>query len=317
VQVPQPNYSNLHIVHVQNPYIGKNLSKLFDNDDKERLKYTDWMKEVILAQVHPGQRALVVCKKTLITNGNVPDWERRDPRWENPATYTDHYGWEIEGRKLCVVHWGTGIGENAWKNADVVLLFGEHIVPKRTSIARTQGLTNSKATEGPLRGMGALNARSPQVEIIHNGGARRWMKQMAGRGSVRNFDEHGVCGHQKLVYTGDYWTLKADLNRLFPDAVLTSEGAVAVTYGEKLAEVLSGLKASESITTTEMAKKVGAPSWKAFGKDVLKRPNTKALMATLNVSYVPGGRGKAGVFVKDSKATKALAELKMPTAAAA
>jgi hypothetical protein len=104
--------------------------------------YADWMKSVIREHVAPGQRALVVCKKRLIDDRNVPDWDHRDPRFEDRALYTTEYGWEFEGRKLCVVHWGTGIGENSWQEADAVLLFGEHIVPKRASIARTQGLSH-------------------------------------------------------------------------------------------------------------------------------------------------------------------------------
>jgi hypothetical protein len=259
VQVPQPSYANLDIVHVQNPYTGKNLSKAFKND-KDRLAYTDWMKSVILAHVEPGQKALVVCKKKLIDDRNVPDWDdRRDPRFDDPTTYTVKYGWEIDGRKLCVTHWGTGIGENTWQDADAVLLFGEHIVPKRTSAARAQGLTGSKATEGPLNDMPTLNARSPEVDTLHFGVTRRWLKQMAMRGKGRHFDEHGVCGKQKLVCTGEYWALRANADQLFPGAVIRRVGAVAVTIAEKFLGVLEDPATPNSLSTTEIAKKVGAP----------------------------------------------------------
>ena len=124
MEIPELSFANLEIVHVTSPYVGKNLSKILTTD-KARLEYVDWMKAVILQHVKRGQRALVVCKKSLFDHRNVPDWDRRDKRFETPDLYTKHYGWELEDRKLCAIHWGTGIGENSWQDADVVLLFGE------------------------------------------------------------------------------------------------------------------------------------------------------------------------------------------------
>ncbi len=40
------------------------------------------------------------------------------------------YEWDIDGRKLCAIHWGTGIGSNDWKDADVVFLFDEFFIPR-------------------------------------------------------------------------------------------------------------------------------------------------------------------------------------------
>jgi hypothetical protein len=140
------------------------------------------MKAVIREHVSPGQRALVVCKKELFLQRNVPDWDRRDPRFDQPAAFTKDYGWDIEGRKLCAIHWGTGIGENWWHEAEVVLLFHEFDKPIRSSIARAQGLMGSKATEGALGSMKILNSRAPQVNTIREGDLLRWTKQMALRG---------------------------------------------------------------------------------------------------------------------------------------
>ena len=44
---------------------------------------------------------------------------------------------------------------------------------------------------------------------------------MALRGRARQFDEHGVCGHQKLVTSADRTRLLANFDRLFPGAKLT------------------------------------------------------------------------------------------------
>jgi hypothetical protein len=291
VVVPPPSYTNLEIIQVQNPYIGKNLKHLLDKGDKARLEYSDWMKSLILDHVALGQKALVVCKKKLIVERNVPDWDRRDARWELPAAYTTNYDWNVEGRHCCVVHWGTGIGDNAWKDADVVLLFGEHIVPRRTAVARSQGLSDLKATEGALGTMKTLNKRTRQVDAIHIGDAQRWMKQMAMRGNGRHFDEHGVCGHQKLVYTGDYEALRANADRLFPGAKITRVGGTADTYAEKFLEVMSRSGLPNSVPTKWIGDQIGAP-WRSWSKDVLKRPATQACMQSLGWRYVSkGGRG--------------------------
>jgi hypothetical protein len=98
-KVPQANYSNLSIVHVKS-CTKQRLSK-FLGFAKNRLNFVDWMKETIVANTEPGQRALVVCSKSLFDNRNVPDWPERDQRFERPDVYLREYGWELEGRKLC------------------------------------------------------------------------------------------------------------------------------------------------------------------------------------------------------------------------
>jgi hypothetical protein len=95
------------------------------------------------------QRGLVVCKLDLIKNEDVPDWPAGDPRYDDKAAFTEGYGWDIEGRKLCVTHWGTGIGANTWKEAEVVFLFDEFWI-RRIAIATAQGLMGHGATPPDL-----------------------------------------------------------------------------------------------------------------------------------------------------------------------
>lgn len=296
VQTPQPNFANLKIVHVDNRYIGRNLSKVLAKD-KDRLDYVDWMKSIIREHVGQGQRALVVCKKVLFDNRNVPDWDRRDERFDDAAIYTSQYGWDVDERKLCATHWGTGIGENLWQDADVVLLFGEFDKPRRTSIALAQGLTASKATEGALKSMRAINSRCTQVDTIREGDLLRWMRQMALRGRGRNFDEHGVCGHQKLVCTGDYERLAANAKRLFPGAPsITKIGGTAETYPEKFLALMSRDDLPDSVSTKWIGDQMGAP-FRAWGKDVLKRPETQAFLRTRWL-YEPTRGPNGGKFVR-------------------
>jgi len=299
-KVPQASYANLSIIHVK-PFTAQRLSK-FLKLAKNRYAYVDWMKEIIVAYTEPGQRALIVCNKALFDNRNVPDWPERDERFDQPDLYVREYGWELEGRKLCGTHWGGfGIGANTWKDADVVLLFDEFHVPRRVTIARAQGLASAKATEGPLGNMKAINNKSPQVDGLYEGHLLRWTKQMALRGKGRHFDEHGVCGHQKLVCTGDYERLIANADKLFPHASITKVGDTANTYADKFLALLSQPGLPDSITTRWISEQIAAP-WRRWGPNVLKRPETLACMKSLGWHYEPGRGPGGGKFVQDTNA---------------
>jgi hypothetical protein len=300
----QASYANLSIVHV--PCFTRQRLSTYLKQVKNRRAYVDWMKQTILAHAQPGQRALVVCKKRLFDDGNVPDWPEKDPGFDRPDSYQLEYGWELEGRKLCATHWGgLGIGVNHWREADVVFLFDEFHQPRRVTIARAQGLMSAKATEGPLATMKTLNSKSPQVEKLRDGHLLRWTKQMALRGKGRNFDEHGVCAHQKVVCAGSseqYERLVANAQQLFPDAKIASVGhrlTTEETYAEKFLALLSTPELADSISTKWIGEQVGAPWWR-WGRKVLKRPQTQACLRSLGWRYVPE-RGPGGArFVRDN-----------------
>jgi hypothetical protein len=296
--LPPVSYANLSIVHVRS-CTTQRLSK-FLKLAKSRHEYVDWIKQTILANTEAGQRALVVCNKALFDNRNVPDWSERDQRFDRPDVYLRDYGWELEGRKLCATYWGGfGIGANTWKDADVVFLFDEFHMPRRVTIARAQGLTSSKATEGALRHMKTLNSRSPQVDQLYEGHLLRWTKQMALRGRGRQFDEHGVCGQQKLVCTGDFERLLANAERLFPGASITTVGDTTDTYAARFIALLSRPELPDSITTSWISDQMGTP-WRLWGQHVLKRSNTKAIMRALGWRYVPGRGRSGGKLVRDT-----------------
>jgi hypothetical protein len=299
-KVPQASYANLSIVHVKS-CTTQRLSKVLKLASN-RHRYVDWMLKTILAQTEPAQRALVVCTKSLFDNQNVPNWPERDERFQRPDAYIREYGWDLEGRKLCATHWGGfGIGANTWQDAEVVFLFDEFFVPRRVTIARAQGLVTAKATEGALGHMKALNSKSPQVDALYDGHLLRWTKQMALRGKGRHFDEHGVCGHQKLVCTGDYERLVANAEQLFPGASITRIGDTANTYAEKFLALLSRPGLPDCLTPKCIGEQIGTP-WSAWGKNVLKRSKTQACMKALGWRYVPErGRG-GGKFLRDTVA---------------
>ena len=196
VATPQARYDNLTIVHVPTNTERKRmrLSNYFKLA-KNRRDYVKWMEATITEHMTPGQRGFVVCKKTLFENDDVPT------TGEHGAVSL--WGWNIGGRMLSATHWGTGIGDNTWQEADVVFLFDEFWKPRRTVIAMAQGLQDHRATEGDLGRMKVLNSRARAVDTLQEGDLLRWTKQMALRGRGRSYDEHGVCGHQKLVCSGD------------------------------------------------------------------------------------------------------------------
>jgi hypothetical protein len=309
VKVPQPSYANLSIVHV--PSCTRQKLSTYLKLAKNRRSYVDWMKQTIITHTKPGQHALVVCKKRLFDDRNVPDWLEQDARFDRPTTYQQEYGWELEGRKLCATHWGGfGIGVNEWRDADVVFLFDEFHVPRRVTVARAQGLTSAKATEGPLAAMKALRSKAAQVDTLHEGHLLRWTKQMALRGKGRQFDEHGVCGHQKVVCAGNpeqYERLIANAQRLFPGAKIATEGdgSTSDTYADKLLAFLNAPELPEAISTKWIGEQVGVP-WRHWGKDVLKRPKTQACLRSIGWRYVPARGPGGGKLVRAWQGREAL-----------
>jgi hypothetical protein len=202
----------------------------------------------------PLQRGLVVCKKTLFDQQRVPNWPDRDLRFEEPARYTKNYEWDVGGRKLCATHWGSGIGSNDWKDADVVFLFDEFHLPRRAAIANVQGHRGHGVHEGDLPTMKTLNSRAPAVDIFALGHRLRWLKQMALRGRARCYDEHGVCGKQRLVAACDLGTFMSNVGMLFPGAAVRTTGAGdSGKWTERVIAILNDSKAL-AVTTGELGR---------------------------------------------------------------
>jgi hypothetical protein len=289
--VPQARYDNLHVVSVA-PHTKKRLSNYLATA-RNRRDYVAWMVDVINTNMQPGQKGLVVCKHTLFENENVPNWPADDPRHRNHKLFSEQFGWDSEGRMLCATHWGTGIGYNTWMDADVVFLFDEFFVPRRTVIATAQGLQGHKATEGALKKMKVLNSPAHAVDTLWEGHLLRWLKQMALRGNGRNFDEHGICGHQKLVCSADRTRLLANVDRLFPGArieIVAAHKDAKRSDAGRVLEILSGLGLPNIVTTKWIGQQMGKP-WRSVSKHVMNRPTFRKALENLGWTYVTTGRG--------------------------
>jgi hypothetical protein len=249
--------------------------------------------------MEPGQKGLAVCKKLLIDNEHVPNWPIGDQRHSDPKLFTEEWGWNIEGRELCAVHWGTGIGSNKWKDADVVFLFDDYVLPRRIAIATAQGVQGHRSTEGALGSMTAHNSKAPAVDIPQDGHVFRWMKQLSLRGKARDYDEHGVCRSQKLVYCGNYKSFLLKAADLFPGAKVeyVKRGDHRQTQEEALLSILSRPGLPPRLTQSWLGQQLGRP-WREVSKHVMRKPAVLEAIATLGWAYRPGRGGRGSYFEK-------------------
>jgi hypothetical protein len=295
IKIPQAHYGNLEIVHVPQ-HTRQRLSEYLKKAANQRA-YVKWMVETIKQHMTPGEHGLVVCKKALFDAERVPQWPEGDPKFKDPESYTERYEWDIEGRKLCASHYGTGIGSNAWKDADVVFLFDEFFIPRRVAAATVQGLRGHKATEGDLASMKTLNSKAKGVDLIGEGHRLRWTKQLALRGRGRSYDQHGVCGKQRLVISSDLKSFMVNAARLFPGANIRTAGVYSKsTRVALLIQILSKPDLPTKLTTKDISRLMEAETgkrvpWRTISSNVLTPEFGRALEA-IGWRYVPGkGRG--------------------------
>jgi hypothetical protein len=294
-EVPHGRYDNLSIVHVENCAEEGNLKKYLSTK-RNRVTYVDWVKQVVLEHMEPDQRALVVCKKALLDHKSIPG-----PFPKNPAAARSAddppYEWNVNGRKVGVTYWGgPGLGSNAWQDADVVFLFEDYFLPLRAAIASTQGHLMAPTTEGVIATMDALHSASTEVDWIGQGHILRWVRQMALRGRGRAFDEHGVCGEQRVVISGGRGSLERlvlHMNQLFPGAKLTiSRNRDLSRYGhrERLLIALSDPMLPHELPAGRVGELMDV-DWRDIAGHIMKR-DTKRMLEAIGWTYVPvKGRG--------------------------
>jgi len=259
--------------------------------------YVSFMLDTIKAHMKPGERGLVVCKKILFDDEYVPNWGQGDPRFDDPTNYTERYGWDIEGRKLCATHWGAGIGSNSWRDADVVFLFDQFHLPKTIAVATVQGLRGHRANEGDLASMTTIRSKVPGVQIISSGHSLRWLKQIALRGRGRSYDANGVCGKQRLVVSCDPKAFLGCVELLFPSAKITVVGKAAAggktTQATSLIQVLSRPDLPAKISAAEVGRLIGC-EWRSASSNIMNPEMVKSL-AAIGWRYVQV-RGRGGAY---------------------
>jgi hypothetical protein len=295
--VPAVGYGGLQTVLVKPPTKAR-LSEYLKKHANSQT-YQDWAIETIKRHVEPGQRALVVTRLALIDQRYLPSWDRDDERWSRLETDPAGYHWDLEDRHVAVTYWGgDNIGNNAWQDADVVLLFDADHKPRRVVVADVQGMFNAKPTDskGPLAAMTSVRRRHVVVDGYVVGGLLRAHKQLALRGRARRFDEHGVCGTQKVVcgLSDPQWLLE-NFNVMFPGApppVLEAPRGKQgkQTYQARLIDLLTSSDTPDTVSTAWVGQRLGRP-WRDISRKVMT-PAFKKALAAIGWSY--GGRGKTG-----------------------
>ena len=151
--------------------------------------------------------------------------------------------------------------------------------------------------EGVLAAMSALNSKSDEVDWIGVGHILRWARQMALRGRGRVFDEHGVCGKQKVVISGGSGSLERLVlhkERLFPGAKLTiSRNRDLSRYSnrEKLLIALSDPTLPNELPASSVGKLMGV-DWGSISGSLMRGDIEQMLMA-IGWAY-KRGKGRKG-----------------------
>jgi hypothetical protein len=266
-ELPQERYDSLHIVHV--PSVATGNLRQWLSERHNLYTYVAHIQDLVRRHVPFGGKALVVCTKALAVAEDILGWSEHVKRFLNRTDPKDPYGtfsddefteeraWSLDGR-LVAVTWfgGYGIGANLWREADVVIVCDDYYLPQRVVKATLQGLKGHKATEGLLAN--ADNHWSDELSYLHDGHILRWMKQMALRGKGREMSEHGNCGHQKLVITGDLLRLLSHRPKVFPGAKITATPNTSGQWLEKLAVLLLSPDLPQQVSTKSIGQKLGA-----------------------------------------------------------
>jgi hypothetical protein len=296
VRVPRVDFSNLTITHIE-PDIPKGYTVNEIIKQAKRAKpYATWIMETIRQNSQPGEKVLAVVHKGLLDHEYLPNAHRE---------FSDPF--HLEGRKVCFIHWGSGIGSNRWKDASAVFLFGEFHVPKRAMVGTSLGVRGQRATSVALTPFQSPNPRCKALQGIRDGHLCRWAKQIAMRGNARNIDANGVCGEQRLYITGEFDRLIRHKDRMFPGAKLISQSKPGSRNDGGVKGLVSLLYSTDvlEITTVELERLTGI-SFQKNKSRYLDKTVVQTAMQDTGFTFVAGkGRGNPGRFVRISALAKA------------
>jgi hypothetical protein len=177
----------------------------------------------------------------------------------------------------------------------VVFQFDEFFKPRRAVISDAQALRKHKATEGDLATMKTQRSRAPAVDALSEGHLLRWSKQMCFRGRARCFDEHGICGTQKLVCSGDKQRLLRNAQVLFPGAptptLAKAHSGAKQNRADALLALLSDPSLPNVVSTNWVGQQLKRP-WREVVA-VMKIAGVEEALETLGWRYV-SQRGRGG-----------------------
>jgi hypothetical protein len=300
--LPSERYDRLEIVHVPSVATG-NLRQWLSRPEN-MYTYVDQIQGLIRRHVLPGQRALVVCPKAAATAEDILGWSEHVQRFlkrsapedtdgsVSDTEFTDRRAWSFEGRLIAVTWFGGyGIGTNLWRDADVVIVCDDYYLPQRVVRATLQGMRDDKATEGLLADH--ETTWGDELASLQDGHILRWMKQMALRGKGREMDEHGVCGQQKLVISGDLLRVLRHRPMVFPGAKITIEQSPDRKLMDRLVGLLLSPELPHEVSTKVIGKKLGV-EW--GNSNLTRQRHFREIVESTGWSYHGGSGRRAGCF---------------------
>lgn len=290
VRVPRVDFSNLTIHHLTSPLMKqrKRLAEVLRSPTEAR-SYADWIKKTIIDHSEESEFVLAVVHKGLLDKGYLPA-DAGEPK----------SAFNLEGRKVCFINWGYGIGSNRWKDASSVYLFGEFHVPRRATIGTLLGIKEKPATKQELSPLQSPNTQDEHFLTLKEGHLCRWEKQLAMRGNARNLTEDGVCGVQKLFVTAEFGRFLKYKDALFPGAKITvqEDQERLSSGGEKALVALLHNEEAIELTSVQIKERTGIDLQKNK-KRYLALPLVVQTMTNLGWSYISGkGRGNPSRFVR-------------------
>ncbi|MET7243000.1 hypothetical protein ABZT49_06485 [Methylobacterium sp. EM32] len=293
---PRLSFENLTVSHLVPPddVIGprERVSQIVKTCQRAE-PYAQWIIEAIRENTEPEEKVLVVTHRAMLDHGYLP----------GGRTSLGEDAYDLEGRKVAFINWGTGIGSNRWKDARSVFLFGEFHIPRRATAATALGLLDERASDcSRLPCMENPNSRDAVFLSLQHGHLLRWEKQLAMRGNARNITSEGVCGRQKLFVTSEFSRFLLHKERLFPRATFTRSEEVKKSElakgGAKAVAMLLATSEQNCITSLELQAETGVSLQKHTAR-ILGHDLVQAVMAQGGWSFVRGGgRGNPSKFVR-------------------
>lgn len=294
--LPEIDYSNLTIHHLDHPKEFSKINRVVDNRGRS-VEYAEWIHKAVMENTSDGDVILVVMHKAMFERHALFPHAPAEPNHD-----------VFPNRKAYIIWWGQGIGSNTYKTATKVFMFSEFYMPRRTTVANTLGASGRQAKEGDLR---SINRNlTGDYLTIQEGDLLRWTKQLACRGNVRNVGLDGKCGNMGLYTSMDFNRLIRNLDRLFPGAKApTKVKPKAKANGEARGVANSGRDGLINLLSTTDAIQISSKEVEALTgissrnlKVELAAPSVAPVAATYGWSIVPskaiGKPGKGNWLVK-------------------
>ena len=211
--VPRVSYRRMRTTWIEIPKDFRNAKKIKDIGSDLAEPYAEWIKAVMAEHTEPGDRVFLVTHKDMLK------WRHLLPRSPMPGQPVE---WLPDGcskgdeRLVWTMHFGNGVGENAFKACNKAFIFGDFWMPQKVIIGQVLGYTGRKAAADTLPAGGKWRGQGAFL-TAQQGHALRWQKQLATRIATREIDGDGICGAAELFLANDGQLLDQH-NRLYPGA---------------------------------------------------------------------------------------------------